>query len=301
MPKTSRSKTKNRVDKYQATTDKILKLLESDLKPWIKPWSATPYQNLISKNIYKGCNPIICTADMMLNEWKDPYFLTFNQAKEKNWTVKKGSKATNILFASSYTRTVENEKGEEQETQGWAHKWFNVFNVACIDDSESDEKIAEEIEKVQQHLPINTDSPIEKVEQFVAKQNANITFGGDRACYSPSLDRIRMPKFENFTDAESFYATKIHELIHRTGHKTRLDRDQTGSFGSKKYAFEELIAELGSAFVSNELMTGWDLKLENHASYLASWIKLLKEDNRAFFRAASAAQKAADFLFDRHK
>ena len=109
-----------------------------------------------------------------------------------------------------------------------------------------------------------------------------------------------MPEFKSFSSAKKYYCTFLHELTHRTGHPNRLDRDMSGSFGTQKYSFEELIAELGSAFVSNELMLNWDTELEHHASYLDSWMSILKNDNRAFFKAASAAQKAADFLLNNY-
>ena len=298
MPTKTRSKT--RTDKYQATTDKILKLLESGVKPWVKPWSATPYQNLVTNHVYRGCNPLILTVDMMLNDWKKPYFVGFGQAKNNNWKIIRGSKGTHILFASSYTKKTKDEQGEETELTGYAHKWFNVFNVACLDDTESDNKISSAIDKIQESLPINTDSPIQKVETFINSQNAQVTFGGDRAYYSPKLDQIRMPEFKHFSSTKKYYCTFLHELTHRTGHPNRLDRDMSGTFGTQKYAYEELIAELGSAFVSNELMLNWDLELEHHASYLDSWLSLLKNDNRAFFKAASAAAQAADFLFNNY-
>lgn len=210
-----------RTEKYSQVTEKIIKLLEEGVKPWQKSWSATPYQNLISKHVYRGCNPILLNIDRILNDWELPYFATFNQAKQNGWTVKKGSKATAILYASSFSKKVENDRGEEENINLWVNRWNNVFNVACFDDSEADKKIADFIDLQEVN---NDNQPIEIVEQLIAKQKAKVKFGGDRASYSPSVDVICMPHLKSFTSEQAYYSTYLHELIHWSGHESRLDR-----------------------------------------------------------------------------
>lgn len=292
-----------KTDKYQQVTDKIIELLKSEKRPWIRPWSATQTQcqNLITNHIYKGCNPILCSVDMLLCGYELPYFVGFNQAKELNWQIKKGSKATSILFAGSFNKEIETSTGETENKTFFTNRWYNVFNVECFTDSSSDKKITDYIAKINKKTLINQDNPIETFDNFIRNQKAKVTFGGDKACYFPVLDSIKMPHFHDFSDARKYYSTFVHELTHWSGHETRLKRNMSGDFGSKKYAFEELIAELGSAYVCNELADNWDLELQYHANYLNSWIEILKEDKNAFFKASSLAQKACNFLLENSK
>jgi antirestriction protein ArdC len=137
---------------------------------------------------------------------------------------------------------------------------------------------------------------IERVESFFAATGAVVRHGGNRAYYSISTDHVQMPPIEAFRDAESYYATRAHETTHWTRHKSRLDRDfGRKRFGDEGYAIEELVAELGSAFLSADLDLTPEVR-DDHAAYIASWIKVLKDDKRAIFSAASHAQRAADFL-----
>ena len=299
-----KSTQKARTDKYQIATNKILSLLEQGTKPWIKPWksgNANAPQNLISGHIYQGCNPILALVDMIINSWEHPYFISFNQARTNGWKVQKGSKATSILFARSFSTEVENDNGDTETKSFFTQQWHNVFNVACLDDSESDLKVADFISRKSADspdVPNNPDNLIDIAEKFINSQNADINFGLSRAFYSPSSDKIGMPDFKAFSSAPQYYATLIHELIHRTGHSSRLNRDLSGGFGSKKYAFEELVAELGSVYTCNNLLLDWDFELENHASYLQGWLSILKDDNKAFFRASLLAQNASNYLLD---
>ena len=172
-----------------------------------------------------------------------------------------------------------------------------MFNTDCIDDSEAEIKIADLVEEATE--PSNPDTPDISLEQFCQSHQVPIQHGGDRACYIPSLDKIAMPHFENFSSANGYYSTLLHELAHSTGNAKRLNRDMSGSFGTTKYAREELIAELTSVFVASELGIKEELELENHASYLASWIKVLKEDNKALFQALSHARAASNYLLEK--
>lgn len=289
-----KTKAKSKTNKnYKIITDRLISLLERGVKPWIRPWKTNGFGNLIGGNKYRGCNPLICQMDMMYFNYSSPYFVSFNQAREKGWKIKSGSKATTLTYAESFE--VETDVGTETR---FHTRFYKVFNTDCIDDTESEMKIADLIEE--KVTPSNQDLPIESLEKFCNSWGVDIEHGGDRACYSPSLDRIAMPEFENFSSARAYYSTLLHELAHSTGHPERLNRDMTGSFGTTKYAREELVAELTSAFVASNLGINEDLELENHASYLASWLKVLKNDDKAFFNALSQAKAASDYLLQKN-
>jgi antirestriction protein ArdC len=283
-------------DKFQLITDKLIALIEQGVKPWQKPWSATPYGNLLTGHHYQGINPLICAIDTLINEWQHPFFIGFAQAQEKGWKVQKGSKATYLRWGGAIAiESTDEETGEKSKHYKNAGRWFNVFNVACLDDSDSNEKISNYLEKIQVS-GTNTEPRLFEAEALIKAQNVDVVFGGDVACYVPSLDKIRMPNYEDFTGAIAYYATYLHELTHSSGHSTRLDREIVGQFGSKSYAFEELIADLGAAFLCSSLNI--ESQLEHHASYLDGWLSVLRDDNKAFFRAAGQARIAADWLLN---
>lgn len=281
-------------DKFQLLTDKILTLMESGTTPWIKPWHSTPYANAITGHCYRGMNPLIATIDMMIYDYQTPLFVGFRQAKDMNWKIIKGSKATWLLWGGKSSKEVVDEETGEVKKQFFnSFKWLNVFNLDCVDDGEAQIKKEHYLKK--NHIGGNNTEPrLDLAEQFIAAQNAEVKFGGDMACYSSSLDTIKMPNYADFTGAEAYYATFAHELSHWSGHSSRLDRKLGNKFGSQAYAFEELIAELSAAFICNELAIA--SRIENHASYLASWIKILRSDSKAFLQAASQAQKASKYL-----
>ncbi|MEN9224961.1 MAG: zincin-like metallopeptidase domain-containing protein [Thermostichus sp. DRC_bins_24] len=180
----------------------------------------------------------------------------------------------------------------KEERHYRTHRWHPVYNIACIDDGEGGLQLQQWTERYRTTSFIS--QPISQVEDFITSTGAQIQHGGNVACYSPSSDRINLPRFQDFTSPEAYYATALHELTHWTGHPTRLNRKIQGRYGSQSYAFEELIAELGSAFLCNDI--GIQPQLEHHASYLDSWLRLLKKDTKAFFRASQLATQAARFL-----
>lgn len=287
---------KTREKNYELITDKVIQLLERGVKPWCKPWHATPFSNFISKNYYSGGNPLLCQLDLMLFEYEHPYFLSFKQAKDLGWAIKKGSKATTLTYVGTYSRKIEQEDESEIDKfqTGVYTKFYKVFNLSCVDDSKGKKKIADLMPAAAP--PRNPDPTLPSVEEFCNLQNVSIVHGGDRACYSSKLDRISMPYFETFSSAIRYYMVKIHEEVHATGHKSRLDRKLGNRFGSNSYAFEELVAETGTAFVCNFLGITEDLELEHHASYLDSWLTVLNNDKQAFFRAVSLARQASDYM-----
>lgn len=277
------------IDKYELLTNKLLDLMQQGIKPWQQSWYGNPCQNAITGHVYKGVNPLLCTVDMLVNGWDDPYFLTYKQAEEKGWNVKKGSKSVWIKWGG----TVAKEDKETGELSFYSSsKWFNVFNINQVEG----EGIAEHINTIEKAKAINPDQRIPSADKFIEMQNSKISHTGDRAFYSPDLDQIVVPPFECFTSAIAYYSTLIHEQVHRTGHESRLSRDLSGRFGSSKYAFEELVAELGAVFTCNELHIDYDL--QNHVNYLNSWIQVLQSDTKAFMKAAGLAQKATKFLLE---
>jgi antirestriction protein ArdC len=283
-------------DKFQLVTDKLIGLIEQGVKPWTKPWHSTPYQNLITEHHYTGINPLLCTIDKIIHDWQYPLFVGFAQAKQQGWTIKKGSLSTWIRWGNTNVKETEDpETGETKQEFYRAFKWMNIFNVACLDDSQSDKKINDRIEKlISQNSSTNKEPRLEVAEAFIKQHNPTTQFGENVACYHPGTDTIRMPVYEDFSNAIAYYSTYIHEIVHWSGHPSRCARPFVAQFGSQAYAFEELIAELGAAMVCNEL--GINSELEHHAAYLDSWLSILKGDKKAFFQAAQKASVAANYL-----
>lgn len=292
--------TKNKtapVDKFDLVTDKVLSLLESGVKPWVKPWVSPKgkvARNLFSSEPYKGVNPMLIAVDCLASGYTFPLFVGFSQAKERGWAIRKGSKSTWICWGGTGVKETTNDQGETQKQFYSAFKWLNVFNIDCLDDSQSDLKIAD-------FLPNDEDDrkspdPIPDLDAIVKRSGADIRYGGDRAFYTSAGDFIGMPDQTSFKDFIGYYSTLIHELSHWTGHKSRLNRDLDNKFGSMDYAFEELVAEMGSAMVLSH--HGLEQSLENHASYIGGWLRVLKQDKRAFIKAAGLASRAATYLLD---
>jgi len=285
-----------RSDVYQRVTDQIIAELEKGVRPWLKPWNAEHAAGRITRPLrsnlvpYQGINVIMLWAEAVEKGFAAPIWMTFKQALELDAHVRKGEKGSLVVFASSLTRTETDEAtGEEEERNIPFMKGYTVFNV-------------EQIEGLPTHYyapaqaRLDPVQRIEKADAFFASTAAQIRHGGNMAYYSATSDHVQMPPFETFRDAESYYATLAHEVTHWTKHGTRLDRDfGRKRFGDEGYAMEELVAELGAAFLSADLDLTPEVR-EDHASYIDHWLKVLKEDRRAIFTAASHAQRAADFL-----
>ena len=273
---------KEKFDAYQVVTDQIVKALEAGTRPWTKSWAGGSGGLPLRHNgqPYSGVNILI----LGLSGFSNPYWMTFKQAQEYGGKVRKGSKSTKIVFFKAISIT---DKVSEEEKNIPLLRTYNVFNAEQIEGLPERFYPGEEVR--------NQGERIEAAESFFAAQNANLVHEGSQAYYRPSLDQIVMPAFEKFDDPEAYYGTLSHEFAHWTGHKSRLDRDLKTSFGSRDYAREELVAELASSFVMHNLGLSAEPR-EDHAEYLAEWLKVLKEDKRAIFRASAAAQKACDFL-----
>lgn len=285
-----------REDVYQRITGHIVAELEKGVRPWLKPWNAEHAAGRITRPLrgngipYQGINVVMLWSVAVAKGYAAPIWMTYKQAAELGAHVRKGEQGSLVVYASKVTRTeTDTETGEASERDIPFMKGYTVFNV-------------EQVEGLPEHFyapaspRLDPVARLDRAERFFASTRAAIRHGGDRAFYTGTEDRIQMPPFETFKDAESYYATLAHETTHWTRHPSRLDRDfGRKRFGDEGYAMEELVAELGSAFLSADL----DLALEpreDHAAYIASWLKVLKDDKRAIFTAASHAQRAADFL-----
>lgn len=288
--------TTNRIDIYSRITNQIIIALESGIKPWTQPWSAAHAAGDVSRPLrhngqaYKGVNVLALWASAMERRYAAPIWMTFKQAIELGAHVRKGETGSPVVYADTLTRTEADEATGEDRTQAIPFlKAYTVFNV-------------EQIEGLPAHFytqaetTANPDQRIAEADAFFSATAADVRHGGASAYYVIGEDRIQMPMFESFRDAESYYATLAHETTHWTRHSSRLDRDLGRKrFGDEGYAREELVAELGAAFLCADLR----LTLEDrpdHASYIGSWLQVLKDDKRAIFEASAHAQRAVDYL-----
>lgn len=282
-------------DIYAHVTDKIIAELENGVLPWHKPWNAEHAAGRITRPLrhngipYNGINILMLWSSALDEAYSSPFWLTFKQAKAMGAHVRKGEQGSPVVYANSITRTEETDAGEEVERTIPFLKSYTVFN-------------AEQVDGLPEHytaLPDPVLDPVQRIEhadRYFANVGADIRHGGNRAYYAIGSDYIQMPPFVSFRDAESYIATLAHEATHWTRHGSRLDRDLGRKVhGDEGYAKEELVAELGAAFLSADLGITPNVR-DDHASYIASWLEVLKNDKRAIFSAAAHAQRAVDFL-----
>lgn len=284
-------------------TAKLISALESGARPWRQPWfsvSGAP-SNGVSRRRYTGCNIWLLAVHMMRYNYSLPLYATFNQWRDKGCsvkarpaTVKSGEWGSPIVFYSIIKKEEERD-GQTVEKRFPMMRTWTVFNIEQVEGEYADklrEKMLAPVTKGGAELHADA-------ERVIAESGIIVRHGGERAYYSPSEDFVSLPERERFHGTESYYGTMFHELVHATGHSSRLDRcPKFARFGSNAYAVEELVAELGGCFTSAAV--GLPLvDLENHASYLQSWLQVLKSDNRAIFQASSAAQAASDYLLKR--
>ena len=268
---------------YQDVTNSIIEQLEKGAIPWVKPWKAdsSADKNLVSQKPYQGINRLILGLSGMVNGYGVPVWASYKQWESIGGHVRKGEKGTRIVFFSKVDK--ENKQTGDKESYS-VLKAYWVFNASQIDGIEI--VPAETVEK-----PF---SAIELAETRIVKTGAALSHGGDAAFYAPSVDRIQLPNKGTFDSEANYYATAFHELVHWTGAKHRLDRNlEKGRFGNPAYAFEELVAEMGAAFLCQDYGIQGELR---HAGYIQSWLKALRDDSKAVFKAAALAQKAADYL-----
>lgn len=284
---------RTRVDVYATVTDKIIARLEQGARPWAQPWAsgsggiARPLR--ANGQPYRGINVLMLWAEAESKGYASPYWLTFRQALQLGAHVRKGEHGSMVVYADRFKKTESNAQGEDVEAEIPYLKVYTVFN-------------AEQVEGLPARFrtPSMSAQPaaqrIEAAEAFVVATGADITHQGDAAYYAPGADRIVLPALAAFRDAESYYATLLHELTHWTKHERRLARAfGAARFGDSGYAREELVAEIGAAFLCADLGITLEPRAD-HADYLGHWLNVLKEDKRAIFHAAADAQRAADYL-----
>ena len=304
---------------YDTVTRRIVAELEQGRVPWVQPWGrvggagAGLPRNALAGRPDSGINILILWGAVIEHGYPSQGWLTFAQALQAGGAVRKGERGTTLVYADRFVpkdadkkgrrsgavppngrEPPETDAGRARETGDGARsvaflKRFSVFNVLQIDGLP--EGFADD------PAPLLEREIVPVAERLIAASGVPIRIGGDKAFYVPSLDLVQVPPQPAFFDQINYYRTCLHELTHATGHPSRLARDVTSAFGSKDYAREELVAEMGSAFLCAALGI---VPTVRHADYLASWLEVLRADSRVIFGAASAASKAADWLLARH-
>ncbi|MEG3146830.1 zincin-like metallopeptidase domain-containing protein [Sphingomonas sp. RT2P30] len=284
---------------YAEVTDRIIAELEAGRLPWVQPWGEARAEvgmpcNAGTGRRYSGINVLILWATLFERGYSSQRWLTYRQAQALGGNVRKGEAGTTVCYADRFTpRDDDGERvplgGGEEPRQVAFLKRFTVFNVDQCEGLGSG--------LVAGPVALAEDQIVEVADDVIAASGVDFRTGGMEAFYMPSQDLVMVPARRAFFDEINAYRTWLHELVHATGHASRLGRDLTKPFGSEGYAREELIAEMGSAFLCASLGI---VPTVRHADYIGSWLEVLREDNRAIFRAASAAGKAADWLLERH-
>jgi antirestriction protein ArdC len=281
----------------------LIEVLEKGVSPWRRDWvtvgGLNRHQNLLTGAVYRGSNPAVLEMWSACRGYSQPLWVGLGQAKQQGWYPVKGSKGCYVLRPQLNKREQEDENGKPvvgPDGQPLIAAWVSykpacVFNVADL----QGEGLAEAITAATGAAVVRSEPErLASAEQVLSNWAVETNWGGDRACYSPSSDAIRMPERSSFETASGLYATWAHEQAHSTGHSSRLARDLSGSFGSDKYAREELVAELAAFLICNRLEIG--SSTENHAAYLGSWAKVLKEGPKVLFKVLSDATKAANAI-----
>ena len=274
-------------DIYTEVTNRIITALEAGTPPWICPWTdhtALP-SNLSTGKPYRGINVLMLSIEAQISGYCDSRWVTYKQAAEVGAHVKKGEHGTPIVFfkMKEIADDVESMDSTESKRVIPMLRSYTVFNASQL------EFLPERFEL----RPSPAWQPIGEAEELLYETGAVIHHGGNRAFYRPSDDIIQLPPAAWFPDTSDYYAVALHELTHWTGHARRLCRILGRRQGIEAYAYEELVAEMGAAFLCAHV--GIPARLE-HASYIDSWLDALKRDKRLIFTAAGAAQKAADYV-----
>jgi antirestriction protein ArdC len=283
----------DRRDVYAIITERIIERLERGTVPWRKPWAdgGVP-RNLVSKKPYRGINYFLLSA----SKYVSPYWLTYKQAEELGGHVRKGEKSTLIVFWKVETRNdPDAQEGEISSRDGsrFILRYYRVFNL------EQCEIPAEKLAKLPK-IETRDNEPIESCARIVNEMPMRPTLEhvGGKAFYSSLSDKVTLPPMSLFASPEEYYATTFHELSHSTGHKSRLNRESltdSAPFGSATYSKEELVAEMGAAFLCAEAGISAPV-IANQAAYVAGWLKKLRDDRRLVVFAAAQAQRAADYI-----
>lgn len=285
-------------DLYAEITASIVAQLQQGIRPWLRPWDDGAKLSPDGVDLplrdngtpYSGINALVLWAAASAKRYKAPTWMTFNQAKRHGGRVRKGERSETVVYAKTYDKRKRDPatKEEKVERVGFL-KRYRVFNVEQIEGL--DERWHRSHAEIR---PLNPDRRNAALDTFFASLGIDVRHDGAEAFYVLADDYIQMPPFELFHDAQAYYATLAHESIHWTRHASRLNRKFRGSY-QVPYAKEELVAEIGSAFLSAELGIAPTIR-EDHADYVGAWLRVLEDDNKAIFRAASHAAKAAAWI-----
>jgi antirestriction protein ArdC len=276
---------------YATVTDQIVPAIEAGLATHSMPWQSVPGlpKNIASDGSYRGINTLLLWLIGNAKGYVTPYWATFKQWREMGHPVHAGEKSATVVFWKQLDRRDDASECSEASPSDGSRgpilaRAYHVFNAAQV------QGLALPNMRV-----LSEDERDERAEAFFGKLPIAVRHEGNQAFYSSIADAVHLPPFGLFKDANAYYATRGHECVHATGAKTRLDRDMSGRFGSEAYAMEELVAELGAAFLCADLGLSTEPRLD-HAGYIESWLKVLKGDTRAIFAAAGKAQAAVDWL-----
>lgn len=281
-----------KTDLFQRVTNKIIEVIEAGEANGCISWAgqgaaAGLPRNLKTGNAYQGINVLLLWGEAQAKGYTSPYWLTYKQAQELGGNVKKGEKSVECVFWGNFVAKEEGEDGETEERALKFAKSFYLFNVAQCEGLQAPDAAPVAVAAWDAH---------EAAERIIKATGASIIEGGAKAYYRPSTDTVHMPDRPRFEQASDYYAVMLHELTHWTSHSERCNRELKGRFGDQAYAAEELIAELGAAFLCAE--TCVEGTVPGHAGYIKSWLRVLKNDKRAIITAASQAGRAARWLLD---
>ncbi len=278
---------------YAEVTSRIIAELEAGRLPWVQPWDASRCacsmpSNAVSGRGYSGINMLILWAAGVEQGFTSQRWLTYRQAEQAGGHVRRGEKGTVICYADRFTPRDEADKAQSEDREARTVAFLKRFIVFDLDQCEG-------LPEALKSLQVSADPivAVEAVDAIIRASGADVRIGGGEAYYSPVQDYVAVPPQAAFHEPINWYRTALHELGHWTGHASRLGRDQSGKFGSAAYAREELVAEMASAFACASLGI---VPTKRHADYVGAWLQVLRADEKAIFRAASAASKAADFL-----
>ena len=276
-------------DLYAEVTNRIITALEVGTPPWVCPWdnsNGLP-SNLSTGKVYRGINVLMLSVEAMTRNYTDSRWLTFKQANELGARLRKGEHGTPVVFYR--IREITDPKGNDVDSDTAEKRGIPMLKTYVVFNASQLECIPDRL-KIHPHTAWQ---PIENADQLLDRTGAVIRHGGTRAFYQPCEDVIQLPPPERFAQPAGYYATALHELCHWSGHPRRLNRALTGRHCIEAYAYEELVAEIGAAFLCAHCHLPASLL---HASYIDSWLDALRRDKRLIFSAAGAAQKAVDFI-----
>jgi antirestriction protein ArdC len=287
------------MDTYAIVTEKIINLLEQGIVPWRRPWSATGLpRNLVSKKPYRGVNLFLLSGTKYIS----PFWLTMKQANELGGSVRKGEHSQIVVFWKvdqivNAEADPKNDEADEKSRRRFVLKYYRLFN---LEQCELPQVVLDKLPKIETHQH----DPIEACEKILTKMPnpPEVVHAGDKALYSPTIDRVTMPPRGLFESAEEYWSTFWHECGgHATGHPKRLNREsirEAAPFGSPVYSVEELVAECSAAYLCAEAGIS-PAVISNQAAYIQGWLSKIRSDRRFVIMAAAQAQKAADFILNR--